>query len=108
MIAGILGAYVAWIMLSEKYNPKLFDFFDDYILMGSLIFGCLFMTHDMFTSGLDEREHYIYYLSVGFLCILIRLASPFPEGTLLSIFSTQLLFLIFYTCAYFKGKKHEN
>ncbi|ECU5461281.1 hypothetical protein APM95_09360, partial [Salmonella enterica subsp. enterica serovar Muenchen] len=42
-------------MLSEKYNPKLFDFFDDYILMGSLIFGCLFMTHDMFTSGLDER-----------------------------------------------------
>ncbi|EAN1732858.1 hypothetical protein EOH09_23715, partial [Salmonella enterica] len=35
-------------MLSEKYNPKLFDFFDDYILMGSLIFGCLFMTHDMF------------------------------------------------------------
>lgn len=108
MIAGILGAYVAWVMLPEKYNPKLFDFFDDYILMGSLIFGYLFMTHDMFTSGLDEREHYIYYSSVGFLCILIRLASPFPEGTLLSIISTQLLFLIFYTCAYFKGKKHEN
>ncbi|HAU7319987.1 TPA: RnfABCDGE type electron transport complex subunit D [Salmonella enterica subsp. enterica serovar Wangata] len=104
MVASITGAYIAWLTLSKIYNSVIFDFFDDYVLMGSLIFGCLFMTHDIFTSGLDEREHYIYYLSVGFLCFLIRLASPFPEGTLLSIICTQFLFLIFYTCAYFKGK----
>ncbi|EDV0069999.1 RnfABCDGE type electron transport complex subunit D [Salmonella enterica subsp. enterica] len=104
MTVSIAGAYIAWLSLSEIYNPKIFNFFDDYILMGSLIFGCLFMTHDMFTSGLNEWEHYIYYLIVGFLCILIRLASPFPEGTLLSIVCAQFLFLIFYTCTYFIGK----
>ncbi|EGN2452139.1 RnfABCDGE type electron transport complex subunit D [Salmonella enterica] len=104
MIVGISGAYIAWLMLFWKYNPILLDFFDDYILMGSLIFGFLFMTHDLFTSGLDGIEHYIYYLSVGFICILIRMASPFPEGTLLSIISSQVIFFIFYTCVYFKGR----
>lgn len=104
MTVSIVGAYIAWLTFSEIYNHKLFNFFDDYILMGSFIFGCLYMTHDMFTSGLSEWEHYIYYLIIGFLCILIRLESPFPEGTLLSIVCTQFLFLIFHTCAYFIGK----
>lgn len=56
------------------------------ILMGSFLFGIVFMATDPVTAAQTNRGKWIYGFLAGFFAIMIRVFNPaYPEGTMLAI-----------------------
>lgn len=56
------------------------------LLMGSFLFGMVFMATDPVSAAQTNRGKWIYGFLAGFLSIMIRVFNPaYPEGTFLSI-----------------------
>ncbi len=56
------------------------------IMMGSFLFGMVFMATDPVTAAQTNRGKWIYGFLIGFLAIMIRVFNPaYPEGVMLSI-----------------------
>lgn len=56
------------------------------ILMGSFLFGMVFMATDPVTASQTNRGKWIYGFLAGFFAIMIRVFNPaYPEGTMLAI-----------------------
>ncbi len=56
------------------------------IMMGSFLFGMVFMATDPVTAAQTTRGKWIYGFLAGFFAIMIRVFNPaYPEGTMLAI-----------------------
>jgi Na+-transporting NADH:ubiquinone oxidoreductase subunit B len=56
------------------------------IMMGSFLFGTVFMATDPVTASQTTRGKWIYGFLIGFFAIMIRVFNPaYPEGTMLAI-----------------------
>lgn len=56
------------------------------IMMGSFMFGIVFMATDPVTAAQTNRGKWIYGFLIGMFAIMIRVFNPaYPEGTMLSI-----------------------
>lgn len=56
------------------------------IMMGSFLFGMVFMATDPVTAAQTDRGKWIYGFLAGFFAIMIRVFNPaYPEGTMLAI-----------------------
>ncbi|CAG9000922.1 MAG: Na(+)-translocating NADH-quinone reductase subunit B [Candidatus Celerinatantimonas neptuna] len=93
IIMGIIGSFLAYCLFYQSMGLAFSDFIQ-FIMMGGLIFGLVFMTTDLCTATYTRKQHRYYVLLIGFLCITYRAFLPFPEGMLLAIISSQLLFIV--------------
>ncbi|MGM0625605.1 MAG: RnfABCDGE type electron transport complex subunit D, partial [Bacteroidota bacterium] len=60
--------------------------FWEHLLLGSFLFGMVFMATDPVSASQTTRGKYIYGFLIGLLAILIRVVNPaYPEGTMLAI-----------------------
>ncbi len=50
------------------------------LLSGSLMFGAIFMATDMVTSPTGKTSHILYGIGCGFLTVVIRRFTHYPEG----------------------------
>lgn len=58
----------------------------EHLLIGSFLFGMVFMATDPVTAAQTAKGKIIYGFLIGFLAILIRVLNPaYPEGTMLAI-----------------------
>ncbi len=56
------------------------------IMMGSFLFGIVYMATDPVSAAQTEKGKYIYGFLIGLFSIMIRVFNPaYPEGTMLSI-----------------------
>lgn len=71
---------IMWLINPGKYPDPLF-----HILAGGLMLGAFYMITDMVTSPITPKGRVIYGIIAGFLVVLIRLFSGYPEGVMFSI-----------------------
>jgi len=58
----------------------------DHLLIGSFLFGMVFMATDPVTAAQTNKGKYIYGFLIGVMVIIIRILNPaYPEGTMLAI-----------------------
>lgn len=77
---------IMWLINPQKYPDPLF-----HILAGGLMFGAFYMITDMVTSPITPKGRIIYGIIAGFLVVLIRLFSGYPEGVMFSILIVNTL-----------------
>jgi electron transport complex protein RnfD len=77
---------IMWLINPHKYPDPLF-----HILAGGLMLGAFYMITDMVTSPITPRGRIIYGIIAGFLVVLIRLFSGYPEGVMFSILIVNTL-----------------
>ena len=67
-------------------NPMMYLPPHYHFVMGSFMFGVVFMATEPVTSAHTEQGKIIYGLLVGFMCVIIRSINPaYPEGMMLGI-----------------------
>ncbi|MBS0622736.1 MAG: NADH:ubiquinone reductase (Na(+)-transporting) subunit B [Verrucomicrobia bacterium] len=96
MVAMGLGAYLTALLFNlfsttgvdeGAWNVARFAFpAYKQLLMGSLVFGLVFMATEPVTSPYTRLGKYIYGAFCGFLTVIIRVINPaYPEGVMLAI-----------------------
>ncbi|MCB1084839.1 MAG: NADH:ubiquinone reductase (Na(+)-transporting) subunit B, partial [Chlamydiia bacterium] len=97
MVAVVLGAFVTAFLFAwgaeligphgGAFNPAKFAFPPyKHFLIGSLVFGLVFMATEPVTSPYMKGGKWAYGLLVGMVVIIIRTINPaFPEGVMLAI-----------------------
>ncbi|MEA1873843.1 MAG: NADH:ubiquinone reductase (Na(+)-transporting) subunit B [Bacteroidota bacterium] len=84
MLAG--GATMGLILNAFAVNPFMEIPWWEHFLIGSFLFGMVFMATDPVTASQTAKGKIIYGFLIGFLAILIRVLNPaYPEGTMLAI-----------------------
>ncbi len=84
MLAG--GISMGLILNAFAVNPFMEIPWWEHLLIGSFLFGMVFMATDPVTASQTAKGKVIYGFLVGFLAILIRVLNPaYPEGTMLAI-----------------------
>lgn len=94
LIAATAGALGAWLLAGYGFSADSLIQFWHVLLMGSLLFGVIFMTTDRFTLSLGYRGRICFYFLVGLLCFSVRFTPWFAEGTLLALIAAQLIFML--------------
>ena len=57
-----------------------------HLVMGSFLFGTVFMATEPVTSAHTNKGKWIYGIMIGFLTVIIRSINPaYPEGVMLAI-----------------------
>jgi Na+-transporting NADH:ubiquinone oxidoreductase subunit B len=60
--------------------------FWQHLIIGSILFGAVFMATDPVTGSQTNKGKYIYGFLIGFISIMIRVFNPaYPEGVFLAI-----------------------
>ena len=87
MLSMLLGGLaMGGILNIFAVNPFMEIPFWEHLLIGSFMFGMVFMATDPVTAAQTNRGKYIYGFLIGFLAILIRVVNPaYPEGVMLAI-----------------------
>ncbi|MBF5059314.1 NADH:ubiquinone reductase (Na(+)-transporting) subunit B [Candidatus Neptunochlamydia vexilliferae] len=90
MLAVVIGAFLCaslfeWLsgpLSPAKYGLPAYKHF----LLGSLVFGLVFMATDPVSSPAMKGGRWLYGLLIGVVTIIIRVINPaFPEGVMLAI-----------------------
>jgi len=87
MLAGLLGG-VSMTLIFNAFSANAYMTLSPLtqIMMGSFLFGLVFMATDPVTAAQTNRGKWIYGFLIGFLAIMIRVFNPaYPEGVMLSI-----------------------
>jgi Na+-transporting NADH:ubiquinone oxidoreductase subunit B len=87
MLSGILGG-VVMTLIFNAFALNAYMTIDPLtqILMGSFLFGMVFMATDPVTAAQTNRGKLIYGFLAGFFAIMVRVFNPaYPEGTMLAI-----------------------
>ncbi len=115
MLSVVVGAYVTALIFNYIATPDTSSLMHitpiDHIVMGGFAFGMIFMATDPVTSPLHNISKFIYGISIGALCILIRTINPaYPEGMMLSILFMNIFspFIDHYVIKYFINKRKEG
>ena len=61
------------------------------VLMGSVLFGAVFMATDYVTSPMTHKGQIIFASGIGLLIALIRMFGGYPEGTMFAILIMNVL-----------------
>lgn len=81
---GVVDA--GWITESSKFYGLMSVPFWQHLLIGSLLFGAVFMATDPVTAAQTNKGKWIYGFLAGFISIMIRVFNPaYPEGVFLAI-----------------------
>ncbi len=87
MLSGILGG-VTMTLIFNAFGANAYMTLSPatQIMMGSFLFGIVFMATDPVTAAQTNRGKWIYGFFAGFLAIMVRVFNPaYPEGTMLAI-----------------------
>lgn len=75
-----------WITDSSKFYGLMSVPFWQHLIIGSIMFGAVYMATDPVTASQTNRGKWIYGFLIGFISILIRVFNPaYPEGVFLAI-----------------------
>lgn len=87
MLSMILGgAVMGGILNIFAVNPFMEIPWWEHLLLGSFLFGVVFMATDPVTASQTNKGKFIYGFLIGVLAIIIRVLNPaYPEGTMLAI-----------------------
>ena len=90
IVATILGGTLMSLFLNQFASPNVPAFLDVpfyyQLVMGSFLFGAIFMATDPVSACATDTGKWIYGFLIGALCILIRIWNPaYPEGMMLAI-----------------------
>jgi Na+-transporting NADH:ubiquinone oxidoreductase subunit B len=97
ILSTILGALVmglifngvvdaGWIGSSSKFYGLMSIPFWQHLIIGSILFGAVYMATDPVTASQTNKGKWIYGFLIGFISIMIRVFNPaYPEGVFLAI-----------------------
>ncbi len=75
-----------WIGSSSKFYGLMNVPFWQHLIIGSILFGAVFMATDPVTAAQTNKGKWIYGFLIGFISIMIRVFNPaYPEGVFLAI-----------------------
>lgn len=75
-----------WIDDSSKFYGLMSVPYWQHLIIGSMLFGAVFMATDPVTGSQTNKGKYIYGFLIGFISIMIRVFNPaYPEGVFLAI-----------------------
>lgn len=81
---GIVNA--GWIADTSKFYGLMSVPFWQHLIIGSILFGAVYMATDPVTASQTNKGKWIYGFLIGFISILIRVFNPaYPEGVFLAI-----------------------
>ena len=81
---GVVSA--EWIAESSKFYGLMNVPFWQHLIIGSILFGAVFMATDPVTASQTNKGKWIYGFLIGFISIMIRVFNPaYPEGVFLAI-----------------------
>jgi Na+-transporting NADH:ubiquinone oxidoreductase subunit B len=87
MLSGLVGG-VTMSFIFNAFAANKYMSIDPLtqIMMGSFLFGMVFMATDPVTAAQTNRGKWIYGFLAGFFAIMVRVFNPaYPEGTMLAI-----------------------
>ena len=71
---------------SSKFYGLMSVPYWQHLLIGSILFGAVFMATDPVTASQTNKGKWIYGFLIGFISIMIRVFNPaYPEGVFLAI-----------------------
>lgn len=97
MLSTVLGAVVmglifngvvdqGWISESSKFYGLMSVPYWQHLIIGSILFGAVYMATDPVTASQTNKGKWIYGFFIGFIAIMIRVFNPaYPEGVFLAI-----------------------
>jgi len=75
-----------WIVESSKFFGLMSVPFWQHLIIGSILFGAVYMATDPVTASQTNKGKWIYGFLIGFISIMIRVFNPaYPEGVFLAI-----------------------
>ncbi|EGV44092.1 NADH:ubiquinone reductase (Na(+)-transporting) subunit B [Bizionia argentinensis JUB59] len=81
---GVVDA--GWITDTSKFYGLMSVPFWQHLIIGSILFGAVYMATDPVTASQTNKGKWIYGFLIGFLSIMIRVFNPaYPEGVFLAI-----------------------
>lgn len=81
---GVVDA--GWITNTSKFYGLMSVPFWQHLIIGSILFGAVYMATDPVTAAQTNKGKWIYGFLIGFISILIRVFNPaYPEGVFLAI-----------------------
>lgn len=81
---GVVDA--GWIGESSKFYGLMSVPFWQHLIIGSILFGAVYMATDPVTAAQTNKGKWIYGFLIGFISIMIRVFNPaYPEGVFLAI-----------------------
>ena len=81
-----------WISSSSKFFGLMSVPFWQHLIIGSILFGAVFMATDPVTAAQTNKGKWIYGFLIGFISIMIRVFNPaYPEGVFLAILLMNVL-----------------
>lgn len=87
MLSGLLGGITMTLIFNAFAANEYMTLSPlTQIMMGSFLFGIVFMATDPVTAAQTDKGKWIYGFLAGFFAIMIRVFNPaYPEGTMLAI-----------------------
>ncbi|MAP54300.1 NADH:ubiquinone reductase (Na(+)-transporting) subunit B [Altibacter sp.] len=77
---------MGWINEGSKFYGLMTVPFWQHLIIGSILFGAVYMATDPVTASQTNKGKWIYGFLIGFISILIRVFNPaYPEGVFLAI-----------------------
>ncbi|WP_299119654.1 NADH:ubiquinone reductase (Na(+)-transporting) subunit B [uncultured Winogradskyella sp.] len=81
---GVVDA--GWIGSTSKFYGLMSVPFWQHLIIGSILFGAVYMATDPVTASQTNKGKWIYGFLIGFISIMIRVFNPaYPEGVFLAI-----------------------
>lgn len=81
---GVVDA--GWIPDTSKFYGLMNVPFWQHLIIGSILFGAVYMATDPVTASQTNKGKWIYGFLIGFISIMIRVFNPaYPEGVFLAI-----------------------
>ena len=75
-----------WIPETSKFYGLMSVPFWQHLIIGSILFGAVYMATDPVTASQTNKGKWIYGFLIGFISIMIRVFNPaYPEGVMLAI-----------------------
>ena len=75
-----------WVGESSKFYGLMSVPFWQHLIIGSILFGAVYMATDPVTAAQTNKGKWIYGFLIGFISIMIRVFNPaYPEGVFLAI-----------------------
>ena len=90
MVGGVIGvalcAFALNLLPADQFSPFTQLPFHYHMVMGSVVFGLVYMATDPVSAAATQRGKWIYGIMIGILIVLIRVANPaYAEGVMLAI-----------------------
>lgn len=77
---------MGWISESSKFYGLMSVPFWQHLIIGSILFGAVYMATDPVSASQTKKGKWIYGFLIGFIAIMIRVFNPaYPEGVFLAI-----------------------